>query len=113
MGCVLVELLTDGRHVAFNLSQGIDYTRMDERVANNYLQKLLSVCPEDFRKLLSIMVRKYLIAPHSCLRMLKIDNKAFVKWENKNRKTYRKCYNRRVDLSIGAFRVTVIFELCR
>ncbi|KAI6184097.1 Non-specific serine/threonine protein kinase [Aphelenchoides bicaudatus] len=56
MGCVLVELLTDGRHVAFNLSQGIDYTRMDERVANNYLQKLLSVCPEEFRKLLSIML---------------------------------------------------------
>lgn len=56
MGCVLVELLTDGRHVAFNLSQGIDYTRMDEHVTFNYLQKLLSVCPEDFRELLSIML---------------------------------------------------------
>lgn len=55
MGCVLVELLTDGRHVAFNLSQGIDYTRMDQHIADTYLEKLLSVCPEEFRKLLSIM----------------------------------------------------------
>lgn len=56
MGCVLVELLTDGRHVAFNLSQGIDYTRMDEHVADTYLQKLLSVCPQQFRQLLAIML---------------------------------------------------------
>jgi phosphoinositide-3-kinase regulatory subunit 4 len=58
MGCVMVELLTDGRHVAFNLSQGIDYTRMNEKIADTYLQKLLSVCPEEFRPLISIMLTR-------------------------------------------------------
>lgn len=56
MGCVLLELLTDGRHVAFNLSQGIDYSRMDEDIANRYLETLLSVCPVEFRELIASML---------------------------------------------------------
>lgn len=43
MGCVLVELLTDGRHVAFTLSQAIDYKRMNQDDADLYLQKVLAV----------------------------------------------------------------------
>ena len=56
MGCVLLELLTDGRHVAFNLSQSIDYSRMDEDVANRYLANMLSVCPVEFCDLISSML---------------------------------------------------------
>ncbi|CAD5210944.1 unnamed protein product [Bursaphelenchus okinawaensis] len=56
MGCVLVELLTDGRYVAFNLSQAIDYTRLDEHVTRDYLENLLSVCPPDFADVLRTML---------------------------------------------------------
>ncbi|CAD5215397.1 unnamed protein product [Bursaphelenchus xylophilus] len=58
MGCVLVELLTDGRYVAFNLSQAIDYTRFDEHVTKDYLDKLLTVCPPEFGNLLRTMLHR-------------------------------------------------------
>lgn len=56
MGCVLVELLTDGRQVAFTLPQAIDYKRMEEHAAHAYLQRILSNLPAEFCPLISIML---------------------------------------------------------
>lgn len=58
MGCVLVELLTDGRHVAFTLSQAVDYKRMDQDAADLYLQKVLADVPPDFQELLAMMLER-------------------------------------------------------
>lgn len=58
VGCVIWELISDGRQVAFTLPQAIDYNRMDERAAKIYLRKLLSNIPEEFCELLFIMLEK-------------------------------------------------------
>lgn len=56
MGCVIVELLTDGRQIAFTLPQAIDYNRMDEHSARLYLQKILNDVSQEFYSLLTIML---------------------------------------------------------
>lgn len=57
MGCLLVELFTDGRQIAFNLPQAIDYKHMDENEAQQYLKKVLAQIPEEeFRPLIGIML---------------------------------------------------------
>lgn len=58
MGCVILELLSDGRQVAFTLPQVIDYKRMDTRNAKLYLKKILQSVPEEFRSLLSAMLER-------------------------------------------------------
>ena len=59
MGCLLVELLTDGRQIAFNLPQAIDYKHMDEHQAQSYLKKLVAHIPEaEFRPLISTMLTR-------------------------------------------------------
>lgn len=54
MGCVIFELFTN--NIAFTLPQAIDYKRMDERLAKQYLRKILSNVPNDFAELLEIML---------------------------------------------------------
>lgn len=58
MGCVILELLSDCRQVAFTLPQAIDYNKMDERAAKIYLRKIMTNIPEEFRELLSIMLER-------------------------------------------------------
>ena len=59
MGCLLVELLTDGRQIAFNLPQAIDYKHMDEHQAQSYLKKLVAHIPEaEFRPLIGTMLTR-------------------------------------------------------
>lgn len=57
MGCLLVELLTDGRLIAFNLPQAIDYKHMDEHQAQIYVKRLFDQIPEpEFCPLIAIML---------------------------------------------------------
>ncbi|KAI3421161.1 phosphoinositide-3-kinase, regulatory subunit 4 [Globodera pallida] len=57
MGCLLVELLSDGRQIAFNLPQAIDYKTADEHTAKFFLKRLLSAVPDtEFRPLIAIML---------------------------------------------------------
>uniref|UniRef100_A0A914HKS3 non-specific serine/threonine protein kinase n=1 Tax=Globodera rostochiensis TaxID=31243 RepID=A0A914HKS3_GLORO len=57
MGCLLVELLSDGRQIAFNLPQAIDYKNADEHTAKFFLKRLLSAVPDtEFRPLIAIML---------------------------------------------------------
>lgn len=56
IGCVIVELLTDGRQIAFTLPHAIDYNRMDEHLARLYLQKILNEVSPDFHSLLTVML---------------------------------------------------------
>lgn len=58
MGCVLVELFTDGRRVPFTLGQLIDYKKMDDYHAKIYLEKILTDVPFDFRELITIMLER-------------------------------------------------------
>uniref|UniRef100_A0A1I8B8H4 non-specific serine/threonine protein kinase n=1 Tax=Meloidogyne hapla TaxID=6305 RepID=A0A1I8B8H4_MELHA len=57
LGCLFVELFTDGRQVAFNLPQAIDYKLMDDGSAEIYLKRLLShISEEEFVPLIKIML---------------------------------------------------------
>jgi serine/threonine protein kinase len=56
IGCVLLELLTDGRQIPFTLSQVIDYRRMDDHSARQYLRGIFNEVPEGFHELLYIML---------------------------------------------------------
>lgn len=57
MGCLLVELLTDGRLIAFNLPQAIDYKHMNEDQSQLYVKRLNDQIVEpEFRKLITIML---------------------------------------------------------
>uniref|UniRef100_A0A914D2B2 non-specific serine/threonine protein kinase n=1 Tax=Acrobeloides nanus TaxID=290746 RepID=A0A914D2B2_9BILA len=58
MGCVLVELFTDGRRVPFSLGQLIDYKKMDDYQAKVYLEKVLTEIPDDLRELITIMLER-------------------------------------------------------
>ncbi|KAL3105847.1 hypothetical protein niasHT_026622 [Heterodera trifolii] len=57
MGCLLVELLSDGRQIAFNLPQAIDYKNADEHSAKFFLKRLLNAVPDtEFRPLIAVML---------------------------------------------------------
>lgn len=57
VGCLLVELLSDGRQIAFNLPQAIDYKHADEHTARIYLKRVLASVPEtQFHSLIAIML---------------------------------------------------------
>ncbi|CAK5037531.1 unnamed protein product [Meloidogyne enterolobii] len=57
LGCLFVELFTDGRQVAFNLPQAIDYKLMDDESAEIYLKRLLShISEQEFVPLIKIML---------------------------------------------------------
>lgn len=57
MGCLLVELLSDGRQIAFNLPQAIDYKHADEHSTKTYLKRVLSAIPEtEFHPLIIAML---------------------------------------------------------
>lgn len=57
LGCLLVELFTDGRQVAFNLPQAIDYKHSDDENADAYLKRLLShISEREFIPLIKIML---------------------------------------------------------
>jgi len=56
VGCVLVEMFADGRLIPFNLSQAIDYKRMDEHSARHYIRRIISDIPPEFHELLTIML---------------------------------------------------------
>uniref|UniRef100_A0A914MAF7 non-specific serine/threonine protein kinase n=1 Tax=Meloidogyne incognita TaxID=6306 RepID=A0A914MAF7_MELIC len=57
LGCLFVELFTDGRQVAFNLPQAIDYKLMNDESAEIYLKRLLShISEQEFVPLIKIML---------------------------------------------------------
>ncbi|KAE9548761.1 hypothetical protein FO519_008034 [Halicephalobus sp. NKZ332] len=58
IGCVLVELFTDGRRSAFSFGQLIDYLSMDDETAKEYVNTVISDVPDAFKKLISIMLEK-------------------------------------------------------
>lgn len=52
VGCVMVELLSNGQQIAFTLSQAIDYKKMDDHSAKRCLAGIVSNLPEEYRDLL-------------------------------------------------------------
>lgn len=60
VGCVLLELFTDGRRYAFNFAKLIDFCSMDDETAREYIEHIVtdSSIPEEFQQLIKIMLDK-------------------------------------------------------
>jgi phosphoinositide-3-kinase regulatory subunit 4 len=60
MGCVLLELFTDGRRYAFNFAKLIDYCSLDDETAREYVETIVtdSNIPPEFQILIKVMLEK-------------------------------------------------------
>uniref|UniRef100_A0AC35FSA7 Non-specific serine/threonine protein kinase n=1 Tax=Panagrolaimus sp. PS1159 TaxID=55785 RepID=A0AC35FSA7_9BILA len=62
VGCVLLELFTDGRRYAFNFAKLIDYCSLDDETAREYVETIVTNCdsniPPEFQNLIKVMLEK-------------------------------------------------------